>query len=85
MQNQDEHLIQAAKQRAGLMGLINALLEEEQELTLNQIKGKIVRCVSGLVLLDAMVGDEIDYEVVETCKSYLESEQALEDVRDLLK
>lgn len=85
MQNQDEHLIQAAKQRAGLMGLINALLEEEQELTLTQIKLKITTCLSGLVVLDAMVGDEIDFEVIGACKTFLEGEQALDDVRDLLK
>lgn len=74
-----------ALQRAAFMGLITAILDDEGEKTLTEIKDRIVNTVSFLIETDAMVGDGIDYMTITAAKHYMEQEIALDQVKDLLK
>lgn len=80
-----ERSIQVEKQRAALMGLITSILQEEQELSLIEIKLRVANAIALMIDLDSMVADEIDFHTVGACKTFLEGEQALENVKDLLK
>lgn len=74
-----------ALQRAALMGLITAILDDEGEKTLTEIKDRIVNTVSFLIEAEVMVGDGIDYMTTTAAKRYMEQEIALGQVKDLLK
>ena len=82
---EQHQLEQAARQRAGLMGLIIGLLKEEKDLDINQVKSKIIHCIGVLIDLDVMVKDEIDLEVAQACKEHLEGQLLIDEVIDLLK
>ena len=74
-----------ALQRAALMGLITAILDDQGEKTLVQIKDRIVDTVSFLIEIEAMVGDGIDYVATTSARRHMEQEIALGQVKDLLK
>lgn len=74
-----------ALQRAALMGLITAILDDEGEKTLNQIKNHITDTMITLIDIQAIVGDPIEAITVDALKRHLEQEIALDQVKDLLK
>jgi len=74
-----------ALQRAALMGLITAILDDQGEKTLTEIKDRIVNTVSFLIEAEVMVGDGIDYVTTKAAKRHMEQEIALGQVKDLLK
>lgn len=74
-----------ALQRAALMGLITAILDDQGEKTLVQIKDRIVDTVSFLIEIEAMVGDGIDHVATTSARRHMEQEIALSQVKDLLK
>jgi len=74
-----------ALQRAALMGLITAILDDQGEKTLVQIKDRIVDTVSFLIEAEVMVGDGIDYVAAKAARRHMEQEIALGQVKDLLK
>ena len=82
---EQHQLEQAARQRAGLMGLIIGLLKEEKDLDINQVKSKIINCIGVLIDLDVMVKDEIDLEVALACEEHLEGQLLVDEAKDLLK
>ena len=72
-------------QRAALMGLITAILEDQGEKSLTEIKDRVVSTVSFLIESGAMVGDAIDYMAARAARRHMEQEIALDQVKDLLK
>ena len=74
-----------ALQRAALMGLITAILDDQGEKTLQEIKSHITNTITFLVESEVMVGDPIDLWVVRATRKYLEQEIAVDQVKDLLK
>ena len=84
-EEQLNELIQISKQRAGLLGLLTAILDDERELTSEQIKGAIVRCMCNLIDTDGMVYDWMDKHFVGAARTYCEQNAALDEIKDLLK
>ena len=74
-----------SKQRAALMGLITAILRDEEEKSMTEIKKIVTQTLAYLIQQDSMVGDFIDYMTVDACKEFCEQEQALDDARNLLE
>lgn len=79
-----EHVVTASYQRAGLMGFLLCLLEEENELSMNEVKQKAVSIFTTMMSLDLMVRDEIDMEVARACRNFCEQEKALMDFKEIL-
>ena len=73
-----------AIQRACLMGLLTAILHDEGEKSLREIKGAIAETVARMIDMNVMVGDFIDFHTVEAAKEFLEQERALDQVKNLL-
>ena len=84
-EEQFNELMQIAKQRAGLLGLLTAILDDQRELTSEQIKGAILRCMCNLIDTDGMVYDWMDKRFVEAAKACCEQNVFLDEVKDLLK
>lgn len=82
---EQHQLEQAARQRAGLMGLLMGLLQEKKDLDINQVKSKIANCIGVLITVNAMVMDEIDLEVAQACREHIEGQMLVDEVIDLLK
>lgn len=71
-------------QRAGLMGLITAILHDEEEKTVQEIKQKIVASIAHMIQADAMVEDVIEMFVLDAAKEFCEQEEALNNVKGIL-
>jgi hypothetical protein len=72
-------------QRACLMGLVTAILDEEGEKSLCEIKNAITDALAHMIEIDVMVGDPIDIITVRAAKQHMEQESALNEVKNLLK
>lgn len=73
-----------ALQRAGIMGVIVSILRTE-EASLNQIKQRIVASFAMMIETEAVLHDRIDLEMANACKDYLFQEQALDEIKEMLK
>lgn len=71
-------------QRAAVMGLLTNLLEQEEELTMKDIKSSILTCLTTLAVFDCMVGDWIEQNTLQAAKQHCDEELALEAVREML-
>ena len=74
-----------AIQRACLMGLLTAILEDEGEKSLREIKDAITESLSHMIEANIMVGDFIDVQTIRAAKQYMEQEMALNEAKNLLK
>ena len=72
-------------QRACLMGLITAILDDQGEKSLREIKNSITDTLSHMIEMNIMVGDFIDIQTVRAAKQCIEQEIAVDQVKDLLK
>ena len=72
-------------QRACLMGLITAILDDQGEKSLREIKDSITDALSHMIEADIMVGDFIDYQTVKAAKQHMEQEGAVIAAKNLLK
>jgi hypothetical protein len=72
-------------QRACLMGLVTAILDDQGEKSLREIKDSITDALSHMIEADIMVGDFIDVTTVRAAKQHMEQEMALNEVKSLLK
>ena len=72
-------------QRACLMGLITAILDDQGEKSLREIKDSITDALSHMIEADIMVGDFIDYQIVKAAKQHMEQEGAVIAAKNLLK
>ena len=72
-------------QRACLMGLVTAILDDQGEKSLREIKDSITDALSHMIEADIMVGDIIDVTTVRAAKQHMEQEMALNEVKSLLK
>ena len=83
-ENEMNHIVKASHQRAALMGLFLAILQEEADLTIDQVKDKLVSMFATLIELGVVVDDEIDMEVAKGCRDYCKQGLALQQLKDLL-
>lgn len=74
----------AARQRAGLMGLITAILHDE-EADAQTIKNRIVQSFAHLIEQGATVGDMIDSYVAEACQEHIQKSLNVTGAEDILK
>lgn len=74
----------ASKQRAVLMGLMAVILQDD-ELSVDEIKIRVVHTFGTMIDLDIMVGDVIDILVATACKEYLEQQGAVQEAEEILK
>ena len=72
-------------QRACLMGLVTAILDDEGEKSLREIKDAIADALAHMIQADIMVGDLIDISTVRAAKQHMEQEMALNEAKNLLK
>ena len=72
-------------QRACLMGLVTAILDDQGEKSLREIKDSITDALSHMIEADIMVGDFIDYQTVKAAKQHMEQEGAVIAAKNLLK
>jgi len=72
-------------QRAAWAGLIVSILEDNGDLSINEIKLDIASLFSELILMGVVEGDEIDLRIGDACKRILEAEMAVRDVKDFLE
>lgn len=66
-----------AMQRAAVMGLLTCLLNEKQELTLAEVKEKIMMTLDAILEFEATVGDFIDAVTFEAAKECAEMDWAV--------
>lgn len=71
-------------QRAAVMGLLAAFLEQEEEKTMKDVKSAILTCLTTLSEFDCMVGDWIEFNTLQAAKQHCEEELALEAVKEML-
>ena len=81
----EHHLMMSSFQRAGIMGLIAAIMSDSDETPLNTVKQKIAATFGRMIAMDIMVKDQIELEVLKLCKSFLEQEVAVEEAKEILK
>jgi len=72
-------------QRACLMGLVTAILDDQGEKSLREIKDAITDALSHMIEADIMVGDLIDISTVRAAKQHMEQESAVIAAKNLLK
>lgn len=72
------------RQRAALMGLITAIMKDENETPLVEIKRRCANAFAYMIDQDAMVGDIVDILTAEVMQEFCLQEKALEDARNLL-
>lgn len=72
------------RQRAAFMGLITAIMRDENETPLVEIKRRCANAFAYMIDQDVMVGDLIDVMTAEVMQEFCEQEKALEDARNLL-
>ena len=82
---QEELLIIKSHQRAMFAGLIAAILESDEDHSLQEIKLHIARCWSEVIDMGVVVGDDIDTYVSKACLIALEQESALIEAANLTK
>ena len=79
-----KQLIQTSKQRAGILGLLVAVLDSDTEICLTEMKNAIANCIGRLIDQDAMVEDLLDALLVDALKRHLQEQEALEEVGKIL-
>lgn len=72
-------------QRAAIMGLLTAMLEDQEEKTMKEVKDKILSCLNTIMDFDLIVGDFIDKNIFEAAEQHCKQQIALEEIQDMLK
>ena len=67
------------------MGLVTAILDDQGEKSLREIKDSITDALSHMIEADIMVGDFIDFQTVKAAKQHMEQEGAVIAAKNLLK
>lgn len=80
MTNEEKMLMQ----RAALMGFISAVLEDEGEKTLDEIKAGILSCLSTINEFDCRVHDFIEDMTFNAANHYCDGLDALNEVDRIL-
>ena len=80
--NEDEKKL---LQRAAMMGLLTALLEDERERTMKEIKLAVLDCLSTMTEFECRVGDFIETLAFEAALQFAQEEKALLDVKEILE
>jgi non-ribosomal peptide synthetase component E (peptide arylation enzyme) len=81
MNNETENIF---LQRAALMGVIAAIIENQEERTFDEIKHACINFITDLFEQGISVGDEIEADVINKCKSFFEQQIAVETVKELI-
>ncbi len=77
-----EYLKRKCKQRAALMAYMKSTLtQDNEELTIRNIKISIANLFNNLIDNDMMVGDDIDKDVMESLVDFVKQEELLEEFK----
>ena len=79
-----EYFIKCSNQRAALWGTISALLNDEQSESVEDIKRRVANNISRMIDRDIMISDEIEMMVCKDALKFLEQEEALEEIKNIL-
>lgn len=71
-------------QRAALMGVVSAILMEQEDMTGRQIKDKLLDLFQFLIESEVLVGDAIEALTIQACKEYCEQMIAVEEANEIL-
>lgn len=71
-------------QRAALFGAFSAILETQEDKTIDEIKIAICNLMEHLIEHEIIIGDEIEIDVITRCKNYVEQQIAVETVKELI-
>ena len=71
-------------QRATLFGAFSAILETQEDKTIDEVKQACVALVAYLMKQEIIVGDEIEIDVINRCKNYVDQQIAVETVKELI-
>lgn len=84
MTNIMKYFIQCSNQRAALWGTISAILSDNQSESVEDIKRKVANNIARMIDKGVMVADEIEAIVCKDALQFLEQEQALNEIKDIL-
>lgn len=77
-----EFLERQCKQRAALMAYMKSTLtQDNDELTIRNVKISIANLFNNLIDQDNMVGDDIDKDVMESLVDFVKQEELLEEFK----
>lgn len=80
-----EQQMKIAGQRAAVMGLLTAILEDGEERSMKEIKDRILHTLDTLLDFEMVVGDFVDKLTFEAAQQHCQEQMALEAVQELLK
>jgi hypothetical protein len=83
-QEQQEYLIQSAKQRAVLAAIVSNIMTLEGEHTLQDIKHFVANAYTRIPIQGYLVHDAIDSEVLKTFQDWAAGEIAMEELKEIL-
>ena len=84
MQNTMTYLLKCSQQRAALWGTISALLNDENAQSVEEIKKKVSSNIGMMIDRGLMVHDDIEVFVCKDALKFLEQENALDEVKNML-
>ena len=79
-----QYFIKCSQQRAALWGTISALLSDDTSQSVEDIKKKVSLNIGRMIDRNMMVGDDIEVFVCKDALRFLEQEQAVDAVKDML-
>lgn len=80
-----EDFLKIAAQRAMLLGLVSALLQNEEEMSVTELRSQILNILSAFIDLGIVLGDEIEVYTMVAAKKAATAELALEEAVSLTK
>jgi hypothetical protein len=83
-QEQQEYLIQSAKQRAVLAAIVAGVMALEGEHTLQDIKHFVANAYTQIPIQGYLVHDAIDSEVLKIFQDWAVGEVAINEIKEML-
>jgi len=83
-QEQQEYLVQSAKQRAVLAAIVSNIMVLEGEHTLQDIKNYVANAYTRIPMEGYLVHDLIDNKVLKTFQDWAAGEIAMEELKEIL-
>ena len=79
-----QYFLKCSRQRAALWGTISALLSDDTSQSVEDIKKKVSNQIDRMIDKGMMIGDDIEVYVCKDALRFLEQEQAMDAVKDML-
>jgi hypothetical protein len=83
-QEQQEYLIQSAKQRAVLAAIVAGVMALEGEPTLQEIKHYVANSYARIPMQGYLVHDAIDMDVIKIFQDWAVGEVAISEIKEML-